>query len=403
MLAFNKYLDHYKGLSSLIWKGIIVSLIESSMVAICYFLTLYFVSELHFNIAYAGMIMSAYGVGTILGAFIAGKLSDEISPNSISIASLLLQSTAFLLLTKLHSLPFILCDLFLLGIASYGFITSNQVWVLAQCTDSEQQRLKAINILGVASNLGLGIASLIIGMFGMHHFIGIFYFCSFSLCCIAIYLISLELHHRKNVILPDTANNISSNTEVAAPKNNPMVILFALSSLFIAGIIISQLSATYSIYLQQHFPTMGVKSFSFLFTINTLMVVLLQTPIANHLGHKDKIRGIGFGVFILGFGMLLLNAAYYFLIAVIACIVMTLGEIIFFSLALSLCYEYSAPQKKGRAIGNYRVVFAASRIAGPLLGGIIYHQFGGNALWYFCGLLGLACLIASIKVKEKLT
>jgi hypothetical protein len=52
MLALSKHLDHYRGLSSLIWQGITVSLLESSMIAICYFLTLYFVNELHFNIAY---------------------------------------------------------------------------------------------------------------------------------------------------------------------------------------------------------------------------------------------------------------------------------------------------------------------------------------------------------------
>jgi MFS family permease len=42
------------------------------------FLTLYLTQPLHFDIRYAGYVMSFYGLGSILGVYIGGYLTDKI-------------------------------------------------------------------------------------------------------------------------------------------------------------------------------------------------------------------------------------------------------------------------------------------------------------------------------------
>lgn len=392
-ILLKKQFENYKGLPSLAWQGLLISLIESSLIGICYFLSLYFTNELHINIAYSGVIMAFYGAGTIIGSTINGRLSDHISPNKISIANLIVQALAFLMLTRTYSLYWLMANLFIIGFASYGFITSNYTWVLSQCSQGEAQRLKAINLLNVASNLGLGISAIIIGLFETKTFSTILFISSILLFLAAIYLGFVSLLEKKSQSLKHVIQNDSSNNNVSVHRS---LVLFSLVCLSFSGFIISQTSSTYSIYLTTIFPEMGITSFSILSVINTFMVVVLQTTISSFFSKKNKILTIGMGVFMLGFGMFLLSFAYAFIIAIFACIIMTLGEMIFFSISFLVCYEQSDANKKGQGIGTYRMIFALSRIIGPLMGGFIYNRFGAAMLWYFCGLVGLIGLGVSL-------
>ncbi|EKD73281.1 MAG: multidrug resistance protein, MFS family, partial [uncultured bacterium] len=186
--------------------------------------------------------------------------------------------------------------------------------------------------------------------------------------------------------------------EYTATKSN--IIYFVLFSVFMAGLIISQTNSTYPIYLQHTFPSMGTKSFGILFTINTFFVVFLQTPLVNQLCNTNKSLLAGLGVLLLGTGMLILNFSYLFAIAILACIVTTIGEIVFFSVAQYICYANGPENKKGSRLGHYRTIYAASRIAGPVTGGFIYQNYSGHTLWLCCFICGLACFTISLFMKD---
>ena len=393
--ALKSYVSSYQGLPSLAWQGIIICFIESTLIGICYFLSLYFVNELHIDIAKAGILMSFYGIGTVIGGLIGGKLSDRISPITVSIIGLLIQSFAYLILTQLQSFYLLSLNLLIIGMGSYSFITANYVWVLAYCHRGENERLKALNILGVASNLGLGLSAMIISLFTTHHFTSLFLFSGSVLLLTACYLMVI----RKNSINPSKSTLVSQKDQSTSlfPRKKTIAWL-ALLCLFLMGIIISQTNSNYSLYLQEIFPEMGIKSFSILFTINTLMVVFLQAPVVDLFSTSNKVLMIGIGAFLLGFGMAMLVFSYTFPIAILACVVMTLGEIIFFAYSQLICYEEGDEGKKGHSLGTYRMVYAGSRIAGPLLGGFIYQTLGGNMLWYLCGVFGLICLMGAISL-----
>lgn len=343
------------------------------------------------SVFHSGMMMSFYGIGTIAGSIIGGKLSDRISPNLISIFCLLVQAIAFVGITQIQSLYFLMGDLFIVGLASYGFITSNHTWVLSRCQQGESQRLKAINLLSVASNLGMGISAIIIGMFNTQAFISILLTSSTLLLLMAIYLSYEEAAGKNKIFLEKNNTDIKMHGSI---QHVPLMV-FTLSCLFMAGVIVSQTSSTYSIYLLSIFPGMGMKSFSILFILNTFMVVLFQTSISNYFAEKNKVLMIGLGAFLLGFGMCLLSVTFNFSIAILAAIIMTVGEMIFFSMSFLACYESSAQNKKGQSIGLYRMIYAVSRIAGPVAGGAIYDNFGAEVLWYACGIIGCCALLAA--------
>lgn len=389
-ILINKYLANYKGLPYAAWQSITIGFIESTSVGVCYFLSLYFVSELHLSITNAGFMLSSYGLGTIAGGIMAGKLSDRFSPRLITIASLLIQAISYFLLIKIHTPSLLLINLFILGIGAYGFITSNYVWILGNCKSEE--RLKAINMLDIVSNLGLAVAGIIIGLSSTKSFVNIFFLSSCALFVTAIYLI---FYSRQIPIV-----NTASSANDPSSSVNLKVRYYALACLFLVGLIISQTNSTYPIFLQNRFPEMGTTSFSILFILNAILIVLFQAPLVNSLANADKVILIGIGAFLSGLGMLLLNFSLFFVIAILSCIILTVGEILFFSIAQLICYEKSPEKKKGLGLGTYRMIYAASRVTGPAAGSLAYQQFSGHGLWLICFFLGALCFIPSFYFRK---
>ncbi len=384
-----KFYENYIGISPLVWQGILIGFVESTLMSLCYFLSIYFVNELHFSIAEASFLITAYGVGTIMGGVLGGRLSDLISPRFVSVGSLIIQASACFALTKMKTFLFLISILFVIGVGSYGFITSNHVWTLLRC--NQYERLKAINLLDVASNLGLALAGLIVGLVAVQQFPRLFLISSILLMLIAVFLIIVNKNTNNEIIMMP----LSENNEHQYQSHHTMVVYFVLASLFGVGLMVSQTNSTYPVFIQSIFPLWGTKSFSILFALNAILVVLLQGPIINQLKSVNKIVLIGIGAFLFGLGMFMLNIAYAFWIAIISCLITTIGEILFFSVAQLICYEKGSVDKKGHSLGSYRAVYATSRVIGPASGGVIYQQFGSQSLWTLCFILGSTCLFSS--------
>lgn len=396
--SWSHYKSHYAGLSSAIWRVILFNLIHSIMLSTCYFLPIYFVNHLKMTVATASIMIACYGVGTMLGGIISGKLSDKLSPITVCAGSLLLQGFSFLLLLLISSPILLMFTLFMLGIGAYGFITASYLTALSLCINGKTQRLKTINILDTTANLGLGLSALIIGALPIKHM-------PFLFLSISIMLIFL------GALLPKTLRNQSGllqekeapgDTTIKQYNGNPLLVYHVLCSLFIAGLIIAQLSSTYSIYLSTLFPTDRAAYFSMIFALNTFLVAFLQTPISHYINRFSHLSMTGYGTFLLGIGMSLLAFSQSIQLAFLSCVIYTIGEILFFSMAQSVCYENAPSEKKGTIIGSYRMIYATSKIAGPLLGGYIYQTTGSDALWIACGLLGSVCLSATLWLDHKL-
>ena len=77
------------------------------------FTSLYLTNELHFEIAQAGICMSFYGVGSVLGAYTGGWLTDRTNTTGIMIFSLL-SSSLILLLILIAKTPYTIASVIFL-------------------------------------------------------------------------------------------------------------------------------------------------------------------------------------------------------------------------------------------------------------------------------------------------
>lgn len=390
-LIILSYLSGYSGFSKNANTRIIISLINSISGGIVFYLSYYFVRILHFNLTDAGLLISTYGLGTILGGYFGGRLSDSFSPKTISIIALLLEAIAILTLLKFSTFYLLFITLFTYGMGTYLFKVSNTVCLINQCP--HESKLRIINILYMISNLGIGISAAIVSSMETFGFNYIFFLFSGLLLFTAGMLIKEKTAKRETA-----QNNLKTPSAPTTPYPPHLILSIVFICLFFVGLIISQRSTTYSLFIHHRFPQLGIHGISFLFALNPIMIVLFQNHLVKLFEDSNKLFVIGLGAFLMGASMFVLNFSYFYIMVVIACAAYTVGEMLFFSMAQFVCYEKSDSNKKGKGLGFFQMIYASSVFIGPTLGGSIYDHFGGETVWAFCGFLGLLCLLFCLTV-----
>lgn len=399
LLAISQwYLKNYHGLSRACWAGIAVSFIQSVMIGIYYYLSSYFTHDLHLAMDTSGYILSCYGAGAVAGSMLGGLLTDRYTPGMIAAGCLLAQACAYLLLVKFTTVAWLMANVGLLGLATYGFMTANYIAVLNTCRDDESQRLKVINVMAVVSNLGLGVAAFIISATMRYGYHDLFAAAGVILLMISGWMLTREFHHSENhCAAAPVCDQQQANISKKAPQQ--MIFVMVLVCVFLIGLVVTQFGTTTPVYMQTAFPDLGVKAASTLFALNALLVVALGVPLGNYFKQYNKVMMVGVGALLMGLSMCMLGLAHIFTWVIAACILYTIGEIIFFSMAQLVCYQNSPTQKRGRSLGAYRMIYAASRIAGPSVGGFLLMR-GGVMLWLVCGLLGVISFVLCWAVNQ---
>jgi len=136
----------------------------------------------------------------------------------------------------------------------------------------------------------------------------------------------------------------------------------------------------------------GVYVFSVLLTINAVMVVILQMPVS-HLVERYKpmqVMNIGAGFMVLG--LLLCSFIHGWITAILAIIMLTLGEILIFP-SNSLMIDQLAPDHlRGTyfGAGQFRKI---GNFLGPVMGGFLLSHYHGQIMFWTISLIVLGSIV----------
>ena len=78
------------------------------------FLSLYLSDDLNFSMSQIGWVMSSYGLGSLLGAWLGGKLSDQIGYYKVIMGSLIFTGISFFIVQYFSSFWSICISFFIL-------------------------------------------------------------------------------------------------------------------------------------------------------------------------------------------------------------------------------------------------------------------------------------------------
>ncbi|MFC2045858.1 MFS transporter, partial [Chloroflexota bacterium] len=165
--------------------------------------------------------------------------------------------------------------------------------------------------------------------------------------------------------------------------------------------LMGQLGSTLSIFTVDRigFPTV---QYALLLTINGLIVICFQYPVARSLNQINLYRALILGGILYGVGYLSLGWIHSFNLAIVAIAVVTAGEIVFSPAALSIVGEIAPKDQRGRYMGFFGLSQIVGMSLAALLGGVLLDAFPNNYLliWGTIAMFGFIASIGFQKLKR---
>jgi predicted MFS family arabinose efflux permease len=146
------YKNAYNGLTRETWFLALVILINRSGTMVIPFLTMYATQKLGLSIVQAGFIMALFGAGSIVGAFIGGKVSDAIGFHFVQMIALLGGGIMYIVVGYLTSYVSLSIGIFFLSVINESFRPANSA-ATAYYSQSEN-RTRSFSLNRLAINLG---------------------------------------------------------------------------------------------------------------------------------------------------------------------------------------------------------------------------------------------------------
>lgn len=390
--ALGRYINNFKGFTREVWILALITFINRAGTMVLPFLSKYLKENLHFTYGEVGWIMVAFGLGSMLGSWLGGKLTDKIGFYKIMVFSLFTSGILFYILQFITSFWGLCFGMFIIMAISDMYRPAS--FVSLSVYAKPENRVRALSLLRLAVNLGFTAGP----MFGGLIILGMGYNGLFwvdgSSCIIAILIFAFYVKEKKRI--PATSDEATTQT-LAKSIYNDKPFLVLLFIIFITALVFFQIFTTLPLYHNEKF---GLSEFQtgLLLSINGLIVFLLEMPIVSRLERKkaNKIKIIGYGSLCIAAGYFILLFDSWVGILVISIMLVSFGEIFSFPFANAVALSRAPKGQEGKYMGLYAMSFSLAHITSSKTGLEIISHFGYTVNWFVMGSLGLMAFICGI-------
>jgi MFS family permease len=148
---------------------------------------------------------------------------------------------------------------------------------------------------------------------------------------------------------------------------------------------------------------LGSGFFGLLFTVNTLLIVVLEVPLNLAMGHWRHGQQLLLGSICLAFGFGLTAWATGYWSLIFTTVIWTFGEMILFPAISDAVATLAPPDRRGEYMGLLSLCFAAALALGPWLGVLTYAKAGPRTVWFASFLLagGAGLLMARFRTPAR--
>lgn len=384
--AIRLYRHSFSGLSRDIWLLSLVMLVNRAGTMVIPFLTIYLTGQKGFRLEEAGWVMSSFGLGSVLGAFIGGKLTDRIGYYPVQFWSLTLGGFCFLGLQFVNGVAAMCAATFVLSTIADAFRPANQTAVAFH--SRPENRSRAFALVRLAVNLGFSAGPVMGGLIA--HAAGYqWLFVVDALTCFGAALIF------RLCISPKKA--IRHSEDVQEKGLSPW-----RDGHFLRFILFITLGAMAFMQFMNTLPIFWKTSYGFseaqigaLTTLNGLIIVSMEMPLAYLIERKlTKLAIIGIGTIFYGVAYFTLSGlSYWAFTPILFMIFLTIGEMLCMPFASAYTADQAHPSRRGQYMGIYTMAYSAALIIGPSLSLWTAQVYGFIPLWFICG--GLSAVSAA--------
>ena len=379
------YLASFAGLPKAAWLLSLVIFINRCGSMVVFFMSLYFTRTLGFSIAATGTLISLFGLGSLVGCYLGGWLTDRLGTFAVQLVSLFFGGICYLILGYLRSFEAIAVMIFVLALISDAFRPANVTAFTEICPP--EVRARGFALMRLAVNLGVTFGPALGGFLAMKDYQLLFWVDGIT--CILAAGLFWRLAHSFH--LSTVADKKAQTEAVQSPWRDGVYLAF-LGLMFIIGVIFFQVFNTWPLYLREEclFPENRI---GLLLAINATLVVLIEMPVVHKLEKKNPMSSIVIGSSLLFTGFALLPLSQHYVFIIFTVILWTLGEILIFPLAATWISNRAPKSSVGSYMGLYTFTFSFSMMMSPIACSNIYSRFGSTPLWLVSGVVGVVVVV----------
>ena len=383
---FSRILDTYReafsGLPRGVWHLALVTVVHRSGTMVLPFLSLYITQDLELSARHAGAALALYGVGSAIGAYLGGRLTDRFGPMRAQLVTLVAAGIGFPALAAARPLWPLAVALVLVAAAVEGFRPANAAALATVAPEAVRYRTFALRRLAI--NVGMTLGPAVGGLLASYNYLWLFIVDGGT--CLAAAALLWVLFKNLEATAPDESV-ASAGSERRSPwRDGPFVALIFLVTAF--TIVFFQLLSTYPLTLHDVFG-FDERTIGLLFAINTLLIVAFEMVLVHAVDRFHPIRVAALGTFLTcaGLGVLPLGSSLTFVCLTI--VVWTVGEMLSHPMLEGLAASRGPTSSRGAYLGLYSATFGAAFVLGPVLGTWVYDELGYRVLWLGCLSLGV--------------
>jgi len=382
---FKNYINTFNGLSREVWWLALITLINRAGTMVIPFLSLYLTEDLKISLPDVGWIMTCFGLGSVAGSWLGGKLTDKIGYYKVMVRSLLSTGVLFIALQFMTTFASLCVGIFLVMLVADMFRPA--MFVALSAYSKPENKTRSVTLIRLAINLGFSAGPAVGGLIiTTMSYSGLFWVDGIT-CILATIVLWFVLNPKKARIQDD----IIVENPSSAYKDNAFIIF--LVAMFLFGFIFLQYFSTMPIYYRE-IHVLSELEIGLLLGANGFFIFLLEMPLIKWL-ENSKYTKTGlmlFGAVLTALSFLVLNLTTWTGILIIGMFLMTVGEMIAFPFSNAFAMKRARKGNQGEYMALYSIAFSMAHIFGHKAGMEMVDGLGFDSTWYIITMLGGLCV-----------
>lgn len=387
-LILHTYKASFSGLSRETWLLSIVMMFNRCGNMAVPFMGLYVTQSLHRSEVDAGLIITLFGVGSILGSATGGKLTDIIGFRPVQIWSSVISGLLFILFSTINNFS-VLCILtVVISFFSDAFRPANFTAIANYAKEGTTTRSYSLNRLAINIGWSVGIS-----------LAGIIASINYKLLFIVEGAVSIGVGLSILFFLPKVKGFIKQAKEnrsklgIVKPWQDPFYVQFILlTTVFITCAFLMFRVVPVFFKEQWHINEFAI---GIILGLNGSVIALCEMILISKIEKKRSPMFfiiIGAVFFASSYLLLSIPLIYHLAMAILVIVVFTIGEMLVLPFINTVVISRSNEYNRGLYAAGYTLSWSVAQVVGPLAGFYIAKQLGYNWLW--AGIAGLLLVCA---------
>jgi predicted MFS family arabinose efflux permease len=381
-----------RGLPREVWALAATTFVNRVGTMVIPFLVLYLTGSLGFSSALAGAIVGVFGATSIVAAPISGRLADRFGATRVMSSSLVLSAAVLALYPFVRGVAPVIAMTVLFAAVSEAFRPASLSAVSLAAGAEQRKAAFALNRLAI--NLGMSVGPALGGFLAAWSYTALFWVDGASSLAAAAVLAWVPVGAARSGAggAAPAADGLSRSPLLGEAWRDRRLLYFLLAALP-ALVVFFQLTASLPLFLVRDLG-FSAAFYGALFTLNTLIIVVLEVPLNVAMADWPAGRQLALGAALVacGFGGMALTHGRIGI--AITVIVWTFGEMVLLPAMAAYVGDIAPEQRSGEYMGLFTMTFGFALVLAPPIGTFLLDRYGGAVLW--TAMLGLGLVSAAL-------